>query len=329
MKTVLKIEKIHSLYNLIARTRHCYKIHEIEEKYFSEKREYLKKPIWTLHGTTGNPYIDIKNLCRSKKVERRRNSVFGLEIVLSMSNEFFHKSDETEFDREKIKIFVNRSKQYLMQQFKGQVAHICLHLHETTPHIHAFIVPFEETTKRGRYNSAPYHLMKTDFLKIGYLHKIQRGYWQLFGDFKLEPLSKPQTVSTLKGHYLESINRAKNLEEINDELNAKVIDAENRNSLLTLIINKLKDLFRMVAPKPLIDSLADAIPELKNIKEQEPVNLNIRTKKEPQITSSVSPEDDDEFELPLNFGNKQDFEMPNFSQNPDLKIPNRPKLKPK
>ncbi len=329
MKTVLKIEKIHSLYNLIARTRHCYKIHEIEGKHFSEKREYLKKPIWTLYGTIGNPYIDIKNLCRSKKIERRKNSVFGLEIVLSMSNEFFHEDDEIEFDREKIKIFVNRSKQYLMQQFKGQVAHICLHLHETTPHIHAFVVPFEETTKRGRYNSAPYHLIKTDFLKIGYLHKIQRDYWRLFGDFKLEPLSKPQTVSTLKGHYLESINRSKILEEKNDELNAKVIDAENRNSLLMLIINKLKDLFKVFAPKPLMDSLIDTIPELKNIKEVEPVNLNVHTPQKPRITNNISQQDDDEFELPLNFGNKQDLEMPNISQNPDLKISNRPKLKPK
>lgn len=79
------------------------------------------------------------------KLIMQKNSVRSIEHLMTASPEFFKSDDD-------IRAFTRRSYDFLVETYgKENVASMSLHLDETTPHIHAFVVPVVKgNLKSGR-----------------------------------------------------------------------------------------------------------------------------------------------------------------------------------
>jgi hypothetical protein len=236
MKTVFRLSKIQSLQELGNKCHHIYKLTSVEREEFKKNRSHLLKPIFTLKGNFANAYSDIKELKSKNNLEFRKDSAKAMELVFSMSPDFFNN-----FDRERIKTFTNRTLQYLRENFKEEeIAHIALHLHEETPHIHAFVVPWELQNKRGRYDSAEYKLIKTKKYTPIFLSQLQSKYWSKFEDFGLEKLDQSAKNHTeLKEYYQKStIEILEERQKTDEDIKLYQIEIEDLNKKLSTEIEK-------------------------------------------------------------------------------------------
>ena len=81
------------------------------------------------------------------KKRRRSNSVISLEILLTASPEWW-----AEASAEQQQEWLNRSTAWLIKEYgRENIAHLCLHDDESTPHLTGFIVPIDPET--GRLNA--------------------------------------------------------------------------------------------------------------------------------------------------------------------------------
>lgn len=227
MKTIFRMEKIGSTQCLINRCHHLYSISKNDIDVFNRKSKNLMKPIYTLLGTKSDAYRDIRNLKKRNNLEKRKNSTEAIEMIFSVSNEFFEDND-----KEKIRIFANRTLKFLKEQFgQEQIAHVALHVHETTPHIHAMIVPWVIQTKRGKFDSEPFNMIKTSMFTRKYLSDLQAYYWSIFSDFKLNNLEKKSDKkhTTLREYYQRLINERESTESA-DIISNEVV-YENRSNV--------------------------------------------------------------------------------------------------
>lgn len=98
--------------------------------------------------------FDAKSLLAEMGISKlRKNGVLALEIVLSFSRSFIFNDDDTykHGANEKYKDWVKSSKKWLKDEFGKNCIHASLHLDETTPHIHAVIIPVSErVNKHGK-----------------------------------------------------------------------------------------------------------------------------------------------------------------------------------
>lgn len=94
-----------------------------------------------------NPAADVEARL-SVATERRKNSVLAIEVMASASPEWFATASLADRDE-----WVRRTHDWLVGQFgRENVAHLQLHLDETTPHITGMVVPVDPDS--GRLNAA-------------------------------------------------------------------------------------------------------------------------------------------------------------------------------
>lgn len=267
MKTVFQLKKIQTLQELANLSRHCYELSDYEKTQFvNSRKEIFKKPFHTLVGNPRNVYQDIKDLKNRLKLESRRDSAVAIEVILSLSPEFFAINAPHSFSPTRVKEFVNKSVFFANELFgKDRIAHATLHLHETTPHIHIFVVPWEETTKRGRYDSAPYKLIKTKSITPEFLRKAQNKYWSAFSNHTLTPLqqNRSEPVTALKDHYHDAINAFKEQQIVVAEKNQQIsqltrenIELKEKISVLEKIFDQLKQLTKSTGLNEVLEKIS-------------------------------------------------------------------------
>lgn len=364
MKTVFKLKKIQTLQHLANIGKHCYEISEKEKtKFLNERAAIFKKPIWTLIGNNSKLYSDVKKMKEDLKLEKRKNSAVGVEIVLSMSPDFFDLNGDKDLAVERVKDFTNRSMKFIKDKFgKNRIAHAVLHLHETTPHIHILLIPWEEQTKRGRYDSSPYRLIKTKSITPKFLSNTQNEYWNVFKDYNLKPLNKkrPENITTLKDHYLNSIEEVQEKEKIISEKEALIseirAEVNHLRLFINLILNSLKSLglnslVKLISPRKENIKLSSENDINKDLNQPIKASCEIETNSQnslivnfEEIADLLAPNKTEikksyeEFELPEGFDLKKrkistdnDFELPlgpkAQSGNNSEKIMDRPKPK--
>ena len=94
---------------------------------------------------TASPHLDIHEKIDAAK--SRSNSVKCIEGLISASPEFFENMKKGQF-----KDWVNSSCRYIFETFgKENVAHVQLHLDESTPHLTYFVVPNKDGTLNARH----------------------------------------------------------------------------------------------------------------------------------------------------------------------------------
>lgn len=142
--TTLKYPNMHTLYGL---EKHLTRLNNPAN--VDSKKSHLNKVI------IGSKSLckDTQNLLKHKGIKRlRKNGVLAIEVVLSFSQSFIRHSDGSYKDgaNDKFKSWVKASKGWLVDEFGENCIHASLHLDETTPHIHAVIIPVaERVNKKG------------------------------------------------------------------------------------------------------------------------------------------------------------------------------------
>lgn len=95
---------------------------------------------------------DTKRLLKKKGVVKlRKNGVLAIEFVLSFSQSFIRKPDGTyqKNANEKYKAWVKAAKKWLVDEFGDNCVHASTNLDETTPHIHAIVIPVSERVNKA------------------------------------------------------------------------------------------------------------------------------------------------------------------------------------
>jgi hypothetical protein len=143
---VCRIEKIKSWEALVARA-----MHSSRERTVCNADPNIKN----LRLIDQNDEKSLKTLFVEKIGEQtiRSNVVLGIEMLLSASPQYFRPDNPAipgAYIQELVDNFVAASSQWLLDRYQERVLRADLHLDESTPHIHAFIVPIDH---RGRLNS--------------------------------------------------------------------------------------------------------------------------------------------------------------------------------
>ena len=197
----------------------------------------------------------------------------AIEVVLSLSPEFFAVDAPHDFSPSRVKEFANKAMVFAKELFgTDRIAHAVLHLHETTPHIHIFVVPWEETTKRGRYDSAPYRLIKTKSITPYYLSKAQSKYWSMFSNHALTPLqqNRSEPVSELKDHYYDAINAFKDQQIVMAEQNQQINQLTLENAELKEKLSVFEKLFEKLKQLTQSSALSEVLEKISAFISSEP-----------------------------------------------------------
>lgn len=165
--SVLRFEKIKSFTAINLSESHVYRFSYTPNA--DPERTLLNK---VLIGKSG-PSINTQRVFNELEIKPRKNAVLAMDCILSLSNEAF----ESKSDIDK---FCRAAKLFLKDTFKGRCISAVLHLDETTPHIHAMILPLNRKvdkwtlnardifskTKLSRYQKSYYSHMKKEFPKL-------------------------------------------------------------------------------------------------------------------------------------------------------------------
>ena len=86
----------------------------------------------------------------------RKNGVLCVEMLLTASPEYFRPDDPSRagyYEPEKLADFQQSVSSWLDNEYGDRIVRAELHLDESTPHIHAYLVPLDE---RGKLNCRGY-----------------------------------------------------------------------------------------------------------------------------------------------------------------------------
>lgn len=97
---------------------------------------------------------------RGAKIDKRNERPIT-RLILSASPEYFRPGAADEagtYDRSRVLAWTRETTLWLRKEFGSDAVHIALHLEETTPHIHAVVVPtYIKQTKRRRVVQVSHH----------------------------------------------------------------------------------------------------------------------------------------------------------------------------
>jgi 5S rRNA maturation endonuclease (ribonuclease M5) len=104
-------------------------------------------------GQPDNPYTpDLETLVRQHIGEQtiRKNAVLAVEFLLTASPEYFRPSDPGKaghYEQKQLEDFQQKACEWLQTRYGDRIVRAELHLDESTPHIHAYMVPLDEKGK--------------------------------------------------------------------------------------------------------------------------------------------------------------------------------------
>lgn len=104
-------------------------------------------------GSADSPNIpDLETLVRQHIGEQtiRKNAVLAVEFLLTASPEYFRPDDPARagyYQQQRLEDFQHSACQWLVNRYGDRIVRAELHLDESTPHIHAYMVPLDEKGK--------------------------------------------------------------------------------------------------------------------------------------------------------------------------------------
>lgn len=234
IKTIIRQEKIKSWGQLHNAGAHNNRLKQVDNAN-SDDKFYNKKFIGT-----NNLSDDVKKIMMNYNIDPkkiRKNAVIANEIIMSLSPEFF--SDgildlNKRFNKENVKAFAKIAKKHIEKKYNGKIAHLSLHLDETTPHFHCVIVPILADEKKG------FKLSSRDMFNRLALINMQKDYCNDFNESHLSyefcyTENSTATHEKLSTHYKE----VQKIVEENKVLKEEIVNQKKQINDLIFIIKKL------------------------------------------------------------------------------------------
>jgi 5S rRNA maturation endonuclease (ribonuclease M5) len=137
-------------------------------------------------GEPDSPNIpDLETLVRQHIGEQtiRKNAVLAVEFLLTASPEYFRPDDPARagyYQEQRLESFQQSACQWLVNRYGERIVRAELHLDESTPHIHAYMVPLDEKGKlncRALLGGSRYRLseLQDDFAQAMATLGLERG----------------------------------------------------------------------------------------------------------------------------------------------------------
>lgn len=233
IKTIIRTEKIKTIQQLHNIGAHNNRLKDVPN---ASPEHDIKRLI----GTT-NLVLDVKNVlekCNLSIGGLRKNAVICNELLLSLSPEFFDDGEldyKNKFNKKNTLVFIRKAKDFLINKYGDKLAHLSVHLDESTPHIHAVVVPTYLDNVSGKYKLAAKRLFDRSDLQL-----LQKEYCETFKSIKEYHFSY-QEKSTAKHQDLKSFY--KNLDDTKKSLTVESVGLKQKVQLLE---NKNKDLIQEV-----------------------------------------------------------------------------------
>jgi Plasmid recombination enzyme len=146
-KAIMRVGKLKSLGSVGGSEKHTARLQD------TPNADPYKENIRLL-GNNDDPSLEkivLAKIADNTKYKPRKDAVLCSEIFLSASPEYFRPHDPShagEWDDSLMWNFANASKKWLQENFGDKCVRAELHLDESTPHIHAYIVPINDKTKQ-------------------------------------------------------------------------------------------------------------------------------------------------------------------------------------
>lgn len=153
---ILRIAKHSSTGSLGAMTKHNKRTMEVPNA-DPEKTQYN----YEAFGSSGDYVKEVEKIIAREKLHTQKNSVLAIEHLMTASPEFFKfsktemaipdKKQRNEAYWKRFDKWIDANKKFLEEYYgpHSKIASISVHLDESTPHLHAFIVPITEGKLKG------------------------------------------------------------------------------------------------------------------------------------------------------------------------------------
>lgn len=220
--SVLRFEKIKSFTAINLSESHVYRYSETPNA--NAEKTHLNSVL------IGKPNISsrIKKTYENLNIKPRKNAVLAMDCILSLSNGAFKNEGN-------IEEFHKSAKNFLEKTFKGRCISAVIHLDETTPHVHAVILPLEKKggkwklnarklfskTTLSQYQKKYYEHMKLEFQNLSppnfgekAKHNKISSYYRAINDSKPSSMSRKIELRNLNDDINES--RKKSIDELNE-----------------------------------------------------------------------------------------------------------------
>jgi len=155
------------------------------------------------------------------EIPTRKNAVECLELMLTASPEYFQ-------NEEALNLWVHANTQWLKKKYGDTCFGAVLHLDETTPHIHAYVLP--PLNSKGK-------LAAGDLINADYLTNFQDSYHDGVKDLGLQRgVKKSKAKHTTIRQFYQKVNEAEKVAEnikIPPPIKIEVVDKQNSTLLKT------------------------------------------------------------------------------------------------
>jgi hypothetical protein len=203
-KAIMRVGKLKSLGSVGGSEKHTARLQD------TPNADPYKENIRLL-GNSNDPSLEeivLAKIADHTKYKPRKDAVLCSEIFLSASPEYFRPHDPShagEWDDSLMWNFANASKKWLQENFGDKCVRAELHLDESTPHIHAYIVPINDKTKQLSHKAMFGGDGRQASIKLS---KLQDSYAAALAPLGIERGVKgSQATHTKVKEYYEAVNK--------------------------------------------------------------------------------------------------------------------------
>ncbi|YAF99150.1 MAG: MobV family relaxase (plasmid) [Nodularia sp. CChRGM 3473] len=200
---ILRVEKLKSFGNIGGSEKHTARLQD------TPNADPAKENIRLIGECDERSLLEVvkDKITSQTKYKPRKDSVLCSEIFLSASPEYFRPDDPSragEWDNQRMLDFANASKNWLLENYGDKCVRAELHLDEATPHIHAYVVPVNEKTKRLSYKEMFGGSQGQGRIKLS---KLQDSYAQALAPLGIERGIKGSNATHTKvKEYYQAVN---------------------------------------------------------------------------------------------------------------------------
>ncbi len=217
--SVLRFEKMKSFTAINLSESHVYRFSYTPNA--NPERTHFNRVLIGKSGLSRN----IQRAFDQMEVKPRKNAVLAMDCILSLSNDAFTCEDD-------INKFSEASKDFLDKTFKGRCISAVIHLDETTPHIHAVILPLEKNNGKWKLNA------RSMFNKTA-LSRYQKTYFSYmknaFPNLSPPKFGRKSCHKSIKNYYnsiSESLDRNIEMQEKLYNLNERINSINTKTYLI-------------------------------------------------------------------------------------------------
>ncbi len=203
-KAIMRVGKLKSLGSVGGSEKHTARLQD------TPNADPYKENV-RLIGDNDDPELEkivLAKISDNTKYKPRKDAVLCSEIFLSASPEYFRPHDPSmagEWDDSLMWNFANASKKWLQDNFGDKCVRAELHLDESTPHIHAYIVPLNDKTKQLSHKAMFGGDGRQASIKLS---KFQDSYAKALAPLGIERGVKgSQATHTKVKEYYEAVNK--------------------------------------------------------------------------------------------------------------------------